>query len=210
MKYFKYPKCALPNKAFPPALYVRNNPKISWNFLSFLHSLNPMRYRCSTLHDFRSMGIVNVGKRVLLSFILDTHKNLQEGTYLKARFLSVVPSWIWHKLKKPHFSRKKKCACPQLHPFTPITGVDTENRQSTLRDLLSFTFLVKREEHSVFPKLHTQSIFSVLKEGKEVTGAIDLRAFNSVIIRQNVCLGGKYIIALVNLLFKQLKHTHKA
>ena len=52
-------------------------------------------------------------------------------------------------------------------------------------DLLSFTFLVKREEHSVFPAAHVHFSLSLKKE-KGDTGAIDLIAFNSVIIRMCV------------------------
>lgn len=52
----------------------------------------------------------------------------------------------------------------------------------------------------------TWSFFSVLKEGK---GGYRSYRPHSIQLsdNQNVCLGGKYIIALVNLLFKHLKHT---
>ena len=157
-------------------------------------------------------GLWTWGKQLLLSFILDTHKTLQREFYLKARFLSVrFPSLILHKLKKPHFQEKKKMRLPTVTSFhsNHWSRHWKWTRFVPSEDLLSFTFLVKREEHSVFPAAHGHFSLSLKKE-KRVTGAIDLRAFNSVIIRQNVCSGGKYIIALVNLLFKQLKHTHKA
>lgn len=146
----------------------------------------------------------------ILSFHSGHKKNLQRESSLKVSFLSVRFHPEFDGSWRSHIFRKKKMC---LFPFTFLHSNHWRRHWKLTcsvpsEDLLSFTPLVKKRGALSVPSC-TWPSFSVLTEEKGVTGTIDPTAFHLVIIRQDVCFGGRYVIAL-NLLFHCLKHTHKA
>lgn len=154
-----------------------------------------MCYRCSEWHDLRQMGI---GKHEgnnysYLSFW--THENLQRGFCLKASLLSGrFLSWIWQELKKPHFSEKKKtCACPHSHPFSPFIGEATENERVLYPQRIAQVLLLSwKEKGTQWSQLHL-AILLCPYGGKG--GSRNYRPLSGPLSdNENVCLRGKYIM----------------
>lgn len=195
------------NKAFLSTI-CKKQPPNQLKFFIFFHSLNPMCYRCSTLHDFRSMGIVNVRETITLIFHSGYTQESSKVILPKGQIsFSKVSILNMTQVEEATFSRKKKNVPVHTYILSPQSLEQTLkiNMLCALRGSPKLHISCEKRGTLSVPSC-TWSFFSVLKEGK---GGYRSYRPHSIQLsdNQNVCLGGKYIIALVNLLFKHLKHT---